>query len=334
MAEYKEFFYPFNASVDDEGNLILDASGEPDRLYDMDDFARERNMFFSNGIFPNPSNNLKVEAVNGNMTVTVRQGTGFINGHVYALHGADMEMQLEPSNSVNPRNDVVLLVLDMVQRKIYIKLVKGTPNPSPSDPYLIRNADIWELKLASIRVNAGAMQITQSNIIDTRLNNEVCGIVSNLVTSVDTEDLFNQYKTYLDEQIILWDSIRDAQQNNWEKQLVQQQSDYETFKSLIDAWRDLTIAELAQQVTFDFDNTFALPGTTRNMLQDSNSIILQIKITSSGQLIAEKIMINNMPENITTDLRLYDIQTQALKYHRRSIMTLVGGLPKMEVLEL
>ena len=57
--------------------------GEYDRVYLAEDYARYFSSFIGNGVFPNPSNNLKVVASGENMKVTVKAGKAWINGYYY-----------------------------------------------------------------------------------------------------------------------------------------------------------------------------------------------------------------------------------------------------------
>ena len=68
-------FFPYNSVEDEFGN--------PDRLYDSADFADYFRQFIGNGIYPNPSNGLKVESLKSSKVLTVRMGSSFIEGRFY-----------------------------------------------------------------------------------------------------------------------------------------------------------------------------------------------------------------------------------------------------------
>ena len=53
----------------------------------------------------------------------------------------------------------------------------GGFSKNPVAPEITRTAAIHDLKLAEIRVEVGAIKITQDNITDTRMNADVCGWV-------------------------------------------------------------------------------------------------------------------------------------------------------------
>ncbi len=85
--------------------------------------------------------------------------------------------------------------MDTAERKIYSYVKKGQFASSPVAPTLQRDADAYELALADVAVNKGAISITQANITDLRLDKNLCGIVHGTVDQIDVTTLFNQYST-------------------------------------------------------------------------------------------------------------------------------------------
>jgi hypothetical protein len=162
-----------------------------DRKYLASDFAVYFAKFIGNGVFPNPSNNLQVMS-NGDMTVTVKAGAGWINGYMY-LNDSDLILPIDVADGVLNRIDRIVLRMDTAGRAINSIVKKGTFASSPVAPTLQRDADGYELGLADIYVAAGATQITQANITDLRLDNNFCGIVHGTVDQIDLTTLFNQY---------------------------------------------------------------------------------------------------------------------------------------------
>ena len=60
-----------------------------------------------------------------------------------------------------------------------------------------RNSSVYELCLAEVLVEGGSTEIKQSNITDTRLLNDVCGMCSSLA-EIDTQTLYTQMTTQFD----------------------------------------------------------------------------------------------------------------------------------------
>lgn len=166
-------------------------SSNGDRKYKAEFFAEYFASFIANGVFPNPSTGLQVTA-NNDMTVTIKPGKGWINGYYYS-NDSDIVLSVDVADGVLKRIDRVVLTYGLVDRVITVGISKGAFASSPVAPALQRDADIYELGLADIYIANGAVSISQANITDLRLNNELCGIVHGTVDQVDTTTLFNQY---------------------------------------------------------------------------------------------------------------------------------------------
>jgi len=85
---------------------------------------------------------------------------------------------------VNPRIDRVVVRFSAVERGIHLEVLTGTPAEIPAAPVLTRSNDTYELGIADILVPKGSVTVTALNIIDTRLNTTLCGLVNSLVTAV------------------------------------------------------------------------------------------------------------------------------------------------------
>ncbi|EQB3099746.1 hypothetical protein [Clostridium botulinum] len=162
-----------------------------DRVYKAETYAEYFASFIGNGVFPNPSTNLQVIGTD-KMQVIVKPGKGWINGYKYE-NTDDLILPIDVADGVLHRIDKIVLRYDVVEREIRAKIKKGEFASEPKAPQLTRDADMYELGLADIKVNAGSISITQVDITDLRLNKEVCGIVHGTIDQVDTTTIFNQY---------------------------------------------------------------------------------------------------------------------------------------------
>ena len=162
-----------------------------DRKYSADDLSDFFIKLISDGVFPNPSDNLKVVA-NSGLTVTVKAGIGFIKAK-YVNNTSDYDLTLDAADTDNPRIDRIVLRLSTTNRNITLNILKGTPAAEPEAPSLTRTSTVYELCLASIAVAANATEIATADITDTRGNSSLCGYVYGLIQQIDTTDLFNQY---------------------------------------------------------------------------------------------------------------------------------------------
>lgn len=173
-------------------NAVLDTNGTPDRVYLAEDYARYFSSFIGNGVFPNPSSNLQVVAVDNNMNIRIKAGRAWVNGYFYE-NTDDLNLTLDVADGVLNRVDRVVLRLDFINREIKVKVKKGAFASTAIAPSLQRDSDVYEMALADIAVLKGVIKITQSNITDKRLDNNLCGIVHGTVEQVDITTLFNQY---------------------------------------------------------------------------------------------------------------------------------------------
>lgn len=163
-----------------------------DRVYLAEDFARYFSSFIGNGVFPDPATGLQVIA-DKTMNVIVRKGKAWINGYFYE-NTDDLTLQVSVADGVLNRIDKVVLRLDFLNREIKTYIKQGNFASTPTSPALTRNADIYELALAEIKINKGIIKIDQAAISDLRFNKELCGVVKGTIEEIDTTDLFIKFE--------------------------------------------------------------------------------------------------------------------------------------------
>ena len=213
MAEKSSFFTSLNG----------------DRKYKATDFAEYFGTFIGNGVFPNPSSNLLVTA-SGDMTINLSAGFAWINGYMY--HNTNnLTLTVGHSDSALNRIDSVVIRCDFINREIKAHIKEGVFATNPVPPNLKRDVDVYELSIADILVEAGAISIQQSKITDKRLNSEACGIVTQTVKSIDTTDLYNKLQAYIDERgqdVAGW---VDTATSSWE---IEFNTWFNTIKNILD----------------------------------------------------------------------------------------------------
>lgn len=180
MAERYNFF---NAEVDTSGNY--------DRTYLAEDIASYFASFVGSGVYASSADNLKVVPSDA-MTVAVKAGKGWIKGYYYE-NDSDLAFLLDNADGAKGRIDSVVLRLDLTNRYLRVFVKKGALATNPVAPTLTRNADVYELQLATISVPAGATAIAEAQITDTRFNSAVCGVVAGVIEQIDATNLFSQY---------------------------------------------------------------------------------------------------------------------------------------------
>lgn len=165
--------------------------GKYDREYEAEDFSKYFELFFGDGVFVNPADQLMVKASSG-LTISIKTGTAFIRGHYYEL---TENKTIKIGASASPRRVDVVLELSMTDRTIVSKLVEtaGTGGSIPALTAPKNTENIRQLKLATIPIPAGTSTITDSMITDLRPNEVYCGYVKGAIESIETGDLFQQF---------------------------------------------------------------------------------------------------------------------------------------------
>ncbi|MDR2904321.1 MAG: hypothetical protein LBU77_07430 [Clostridiales bacterium] len=299
----QEFSHPFNASFDEEGMPILNEDGEPDRLYDANDEAHADAIKYTDGVYLVPATNLKVYE-NGGMSVVVRQGSAIIAGRKYELWDGDMELDVPAAHASYPRKDIVVLRLDVTEAVKAINIIyrAGTAANNPTAPALLRTSDQWELLLAEIEVLAGAKTVTQSKIHDTRYEG-LCGVSSYRGNPLDLTDIFNQFDTFLAEQIVAWLNRGIKADADFATFLQKIRNEFDALKSIIETWQAGLNANITRAAGFNFDNLANQMGCTKTTTFSGGQQIETIVFTGSGAKSAERITDYTA---LTTTETLYD----------------------------
>lgn len=162
-----------------------------DRVYNADQMSEYFKGLISDGVYESVGDALQVTAGTG-MNVYVGTGRALINSK-WAENDAIMTLPVTAAHVTLPRYTAVVIQLDITNRLIRITTKDGTPASSPTKPVITTNsATLWELCLAFIYVPAGATQILQANITDTR--GTLCPYVTGIIKQVDTSELFTQWQ--------------------------------------------------------------------------------------------------------------------------------------------
>lgn len=284
--------FPFQSNF-----LGFDEAGNPkyDRAVGAE-FMRDREkLFYTNGIFANPSDNFQV--LNGTgMQIKVRPGTCFIEG-VTGIEIEETTLPVSTAEELTARTDIVVLRCDFVNRWIELAVKTGTTE-------LTRTGNIYELKIAEITVPKMAIEIAQSNITDTRLSAE-CGRVVNTIEHLDTETLFNEYYAR-------WQEVRqlmaenEAAYNLWYEgfksaaaaALQERYDDWDERIAAFDSWFDYIKASVSEAQYFDFDNPTYKGGLEYSYTEAENPTVYTEywKTAADGSIYATRTSTANTDE--------------------------------------
>lgn len=183
----------------DSMEILNEESGqmEDDRLYQAKTFREYFEKFLSNGVYFGHyknlgENSMKVALDNG-LTIRVSKGCGMIRGADFELETDTLFVLERPA--VGERMDRVVVRIDdtlsVRDTGLYIKEGTGT---TPAT--LQRDENIYEICIAEVTVKSTS-NLTEADIVDTRLDKELCGIVNSLI-SVDGEELYQRFQEYID----------------------------------------------------------------------------------------------------------------------------------------
>jgi len=246
-------------------------SVEGDRVYNADDMEEWLRPFFVTGVF---NGQMQVTA-NDDMSVTVAPGYTNINGKVKRFPN-NLVLDLETASGTLNRIDSVIVRRDDTARDIDIIVVKGGYAEHPTPPELVRTGGKYDLKLCDIYVAAGAIEITQEDITDTRADSSLCGWVVATVTEIDFSQItaqfnayFARYQAMITQQYATYLAIIDNYENQGYaayQSMLSTFQDYQTeqvarFNALYEEMRDLigeATAAMLQNEIDEINNTFGV----------------------------------------------------------------------------
>lgn len=296
--------FPFQSNfvnMDEHGNPIYD------RAVDADFFRWMWRLFFTNGVFANPSSNFQV-LVHSGMIVRVKPGACFIQGAT-GIEENNTDLAIEKAEELTNRTDLIVLRVDFTQnRRISVEVKKNTTE-------LRRDADIWELQLAKIDVKALTQQIRQSDITDTRLNSDVCGVVTGAVQQVSTTAIFNQYMDY-------WQRKKVENEQAWQEQMQSQEQRFTAQQQTIEDWYQNVLADIEVLKTFDFDNVSELKGSKKTtVFLSGGNIEESITLTGNNRKIATR-KTEFLPDGkIRVNIKVYKENGNAVLKESTSVTT-------------
>lgn len=281
-----------------DANLVGE---EYDRVYLAAQFAAYFASFIGNGVYAEHSNQLQVVAMpTPQMQVGVEKGQGWINGYWYE-NTDTMYLPIEVADGVLNRIDSIVLRLGFAERNMWLMVKKGTPAVSPTAPEVTRTADYYDLQLATVSIPASSIRITQAQIQDTRMNQDVCGWVTGVVKQLDTTTLFNQFETYFQEfkennqadyeewtetQKQAWLSWVSGQETDFTDWTDEQKEEYETwYATHINQWQsdfDTWFENIKDQLGED------AVGNLQNQIDEHEARLnnLEMMLLATGMLFA------------------------------------------------
>ena len=132
-------------------------------------------------------------SVTGARQITVAPGLAWINYDdfkgVSACSREAVNLTVPDADSTLPRIDRVVLQFDTAANLTAVKLKPGTPAAAPEPPAILQNHNQYELGLCTVSVPAGSSVVTAADITDTRVDEDVCGVMRDGVKGIPTAQL-------------------------------------------------------------------------------------------------------------------------------------------------
>lgn len=155
---------------------VLNEQGQPDRVYNAEEFTNYFKTLVTTGIMRQHENELQVSADGTTMQTAVSTGTCFVEGRRMRVKAP--YLLLHDTESVGlKRIDRIVARLDLrvEARHVMPFIKKGVAATNPVAPTLQRDNEVYEISLASVTVTGGRSYITNDDILDERANEALCG---------------------------------------------------------------------------------------------------------------------------------------------------------------
>ena len=196
--------FPFDSQITGAQELDVPGGGQKavipllDRGYTAEDLQNIYKQLYTDGISSSIADCLKVSPGTG-MQVIVSPGFCMAGGAFGCLEEAKT-LEISTASSTADRIDLVVARRDNnnAYRNIDVYVVQGTPASPPSAPSPTRNESVYEIVLAQVTVTKGTTSIAVNKITDTRLNSNVCGLMTPN-PGVDATGIFDQYQDALNQ---------------------------------------------------------------------------------------------------------------------------------------
>lgn len=131
--------------------------------------------------------------ITGNYEITIGKGLAWVRNGEFAgksiASTSEVTLAFEYADGIDDRIDAVVLRFDKAQNRSYFAVKRGELSQNPVRPAIEQTELIYELCLAMVMRPAGSVSITQENITSTILDESICGLMRDGVTSIPTQQL-------------------------------------------------------------------------------------------------------------------------------------------------
>lgn len=208
------------------------------------------NLPVSSGLYP--GRDYFPITLSGGFSVKIGVGLGFMRyaetkGFTF-YQSTEETLSFDEADTVLSRIDRVVLQWSENRNAVALVIKKGEPSSTPAAPARETTSDLYELVLYDIVIAAKATSITAANVTDQRLNPDLCGLMANNITSIDTAAIDAQIRALIASQSTeIQDAVNDALRE------AKESGDFKPVKG-VDYWTEDDKAELVADVITNFTN--------------------------------------------------------------------------------
>ena len=137
-------------------------------------------------------------SITADRTVTIGPGLAWVRNTRFAgksiCNREVLALAIPMADSSKPRTDRIVLRYDKAENKSELVVKTGTPGSAAAAPDEL----VYELGLYTVLVAAGSTVVKVADVTDTRLNEQVCGLMRDGVTGLPTAQIARQADALLD----------------------------------------------------------------------------------------------------------------------------------------
>ena len=141
-------------------------------------------------------------SITADRTVTIGPGLAWVRNTRFAgksiCNLEVLALAIPMADSSKPRTDRIVLRYDKAENKSELVVKTGTPGSAAAAPDVVQTELVYELGLYTVLVAAGSTVVKVADVTDTRLNEQVCGLMRDGVTGLPTAQIARQADALLD----------------------------------------------------------------------------------------------------------------------------------------
>ena len=141
-------------------------------------------------------------SITADRTVTIGPGLAWVRNTRFAgksiCNQEVLALAIPMADSSKPRTDRIVLRYDKAENKSELVVKTGTPGSAAAAPDVVQTELVYELGLYTVLVAAGSTVVKVADVTDTRLDEQVCGLMRDGVTGLPTAQIARQADALLD----------------------------------------------------------------------------------------------------------------------------------------